>query len=193
MALDELCRVGLPAPTAVVSCEDNAPQATDSISTRTPGCVRSNSAPMSFKTATAFGSTAVCHMRSVVCCCCCFSVQDEPITTDRARRNTKHRAITTFDWFCISIPPPWLCFAKSDIWKRTTRDYILYQLTLAQWFSPNAIPITFLPSNQKGASCQTKRSVIFANFEASMMINAARPLCLLSRDGSYNARGKLNP
>src|SRR5215470_15892086 len=50
---------GLPAPTAAVSFDDKSPQATDSISTRTPGCVRSNSAPISFKTATAFGSTAV--------------------------------------------------------------------------------------------------------------------------------------
>src|SRR5215475_794703 len=94
---------GLPAPTAAVSFDDKSPQGTDSISTRTPGCVRSNSAPISFKTATAFGSTAVCQMRSVVCCGC-LGVQDEPITTDRARRNTKHRAITALGWFRISYP-----------------------------------------------------------------------------------------
>src|SRR5215831_5386461 len=107
---------GLPAPTAAVSFDDKSPQATDSISTRTPGCVRSNSAPISFKTATAFGSTAVCQMRSVVCCC--LGVQDE--------------AITALGGFRISYPPPWLCFAKSDIWKRTTGYYVAYQLTLAQ-------------------------------------------------------------
>src|SRR5215475_4966825 len=133
----------LPASTAAVSFDDKSPQGTDSISTRTPGCVRSNSAPISFKTATAFGSTAVCQMRSVVCCCC-LGVQDEPITTDRARRNTKHRAITALGWFRISYPPPRLCFAKSDIWKRTTGYYVAYQLTLAQWFPPNAIAIGFL-------------------------------------------------
>src|SRR5262245_31898509 len=92
---------GLPAPSAAVSFEDKAHQATDSISTRTPGCVRSNSAPISFKTATAFGSTAVCQMRSVVCCGC-LGVQDEPITTDRARRNTKHRAITAL-WLVLHL------------------------------------------------------------------------------------------
>src|SRR5215831_9041548 len=119
---------GLPAPTAAVSFDDKSPQATDSISTRTPGCVRSNSAPISFKTATAFGSTAVCQMRSVVCCC--LGVQDEPITTDRARRNTQLSRLLA--GFRISYPPPWLCFAKSDIWKRTTGYYVAYQLTLAQ-------------------------------------------------------------
>src|SRR5262245_10588630 len=93
---------GSPAPIAAVSFADKAPQATDSISTRTPGCARSNSAPISCKTDTAFGSTAVCQMRSVVCCCS-FGVQDdEPSTTDSARRNKKHRVMTAL-WLVLHL------------------------------------------------------------------------------------------
>src|SRR5262245_40265468 len=114
---------GSPAPTAAVSFEDKAPQGTDSISTRTPGCVRSISAPISFKTATALGSTAVCQMRSVVCCGC-LGVQDKPITTDRARRKTKHRAITALGWFCISYPTFLDCALRKGHLEKDNADSI---------------------------------------------------------------------
>src|SRR5215813_10275506 len=127
---------GLPAPTAAVSFDDKSPQATDSISTRTPGCVRSNSAPISFKTATAFGSTAVCQMRSVVCCC--LGVQDEPITTDRARRNTQLSRLLA--GFASRIHLLGCALRKVTFGKGQQ----VYQLTLAQWFPPNAIAIGFL-------------------------------------------------
>ena len=137
---------GSPAPIAALSFDDKVPQATDSISMRTPGCVRSNSAAISFKTATAFGSIAVCQMRIVVCCSWCAR------RTDHDRQGEKKHETSSYHdslaGFASHVPPPRLCFSKSAIWE----IYLLTQLSRILISANATCKLTRLCRNESGTN-----------------------------------------